>query len=110
MQARVFDGISRGHMTFALILMGQFLMWDAVITHVFVGKGIVTEANLLVASAVNAGAFILIKLLVLGILVPCLWILHKFFPKVALSTATSVAMFYLGVVTWNFLVFFSNIT
>jgi hypothetical protein len=109
MKARVLDGISRGHMTFALILMGQFLMWDAVITHVFVGKGIVIEANLLVASAASSGAFILIKLLSLLALLPCLWVLHKFFPKVALSAATSVAMFYLGVVTWNFLVLFSNI-
>ena len=109
MKVRVFDSLNRGNMIFALVLMAQFLMWDAVVTHIFVGNGIVKEANQLVASVVYSGDFLVIKLLSLLALVPVLLILHRFYPKVAFTTTTCVAMFYVGVVTWNFLVFFSNI-
>ncbi len=108
-QIRLFENLNKGGMIFALILMAQFLLWDAAITHVFAGGGIVKEANPLVSAAVYSGDFLVIKLLSLLVMVPGLLILHRFYPRVAFTTTACVAMFYVGVVAWNFLVLFSNI-
>jgi hypothetical protein len=101
-------GINRGHMMFVLLLMAQFQLWDGVITHVFVRQGVAREANALMANLVYGGDFLFLKIVSVIILALVLCLLYRRFPKLSISTAAVVAIFYLGVITWNFLVVFAN--
>jgi hypothetical protein len=89
-----------------LVLMAQFQIWDGLITHVFVNNGLVKEGNPLVASLVNGGNFLFLKVMGVSICVPILWIIYKRFPKFTMVTASSLVMFYAAAIFWNFLVFF----
>lgn len=95
-------------MIFALVLMAQFQFWDGIMTQVFVNIGLVREANHLMAPLVAGGDFLFLKLLGIAALLCLLWIVHKVLPRIALLTASSLALFYLTVITWNFAVLFST--
>ncbi len=92
-----------------LILIGQFQVWDGLITHIFVNNGIAKESNPLMESLVPSGDFLLLKILGALVCVVILWVMYKYFPKFALATASSLAMFYIAIISWNFLVFFNVI-
>ena len=102
------DRLNRGHMIFMLLMMAQFQLWDGIITDVFVRGGLAREANALMAGFVYGGDFLLLKIVSTVILALALWAIYKRFPRLAIFTTASVAVFYLGVITWNFLVVFST--
>ena len=90
-----------------LVLATQFQIWDGLFTHVFVNNGVVKEGNPLMATLIQSGDFLLLKLLGVALCIPVLWVLYKRFPKLAMATASSVAVFYSAILCWNFLVFFN---
>jgi hypothetical protein len=94
-------------MLFALLLMAQFQLWDGIMTQVFVRSGFATEANHLMEPLINNGVFLAVKLLGIAALVPLLWFVHKRYPRVAFTAAYCLSAIYLGVITWNFVVFFN---
>jgi hypothetical protein len=104
------ERLNRGHMIFVLLLMAQFQLWDGVMTHVFVRRGLAMEGNALMSSLVYGGDFLFLKVLSVAILALVLWLVFKRFPRLAIWSTATVAIFYLGVITWNFLVVFANTT
>ncbi|MCX6005702.1 MAG: DUF5658 family protein [Chloroflexi bacterium] len=86
--------------------MAQFQLWDGIITQVFVINGLVKEANPLMAPLVSGGSFLLIKLLGIAAILLLLWIISKRFPRIAMAAASCISMYYVAVITWNFMVFF----
>lgn len=90
-----------------LILAAQFQIWDGLVTHVFVNNGVVKEGNPLMAPLIQDGNFLLLKVLGVLLCIPVIWLLYKRFPKLAMATASSLAVFYSAVLCWNFLVFFN---
>jgi hypothetical protein len=108
MKAGVIDSRINGHMLFALLLMAQFQLWDGIMTQVFVTSGIAREANQLMAPLITGNHFLLIKLVGIATLPFLLWLVFKRLPGVALAAASCVALFYLTVITWNFIVLFSG--
>jgi hypothetical protein len=109
MQVRVLDNIKRGHMLFVLLMMAQFQIWDGIITQVFVNNRVATEANNIVAPMVHGGSFLSVKLAGVAVLLLLLWFIYKRFPRVALTAASFVTLFYAGVIIWNFTVVLSGI-
>jgi hypothetical protein len=109
MNTAVLGNLRHGHIIFALALMAQFQLWDAVISHVFVNSGIVREANPFMASLVGGPRFLVIKLVGAATSLLLLWLVSRLFPRAAIAAASSVAVFYLAVVVWNFWVFYSSI-
>lgn len=105
-RAATISRFNRGHMLFALLLMAQFQFWDGLITQVFVSSGLVKEANPLMAPLVFDGSFLPIKLLGIAVMLSLLWILHKRFPRMALTAASLISAFYIFVIAWNFMVLF----
>jgi hypothetical protein len=93
-------------MLFVLLLLAQFQFWDGVMTQVFVGRGLVKEANPLMAPLVAGGGFLPLKLLGIGVLLLLLWILYKRFPRMAVVAASSVSALSAVLIVWNFIVFF----
>ena len=85
-------------------------IWDAVITSIFVGHGIVSEANWLIADSVYSGNFLWHKLLGLLLLLPLIRVLFKYYPRLAFTIPASLTVFYLAVLLWNFMVIFSSIS
>ncbi len=106
MRTRALEHLNRGHILFVLLLMAQFQLWDGLITQVFVNNGLVKEANPLMAPLVSGGSFLLVKLLGIAAILFLLWIISKRFPRVAVAAASCISMYYVAVITWNFMVFF----
>jgi hypothetical protein len=106
-RATAVDRAWQGHMFFVLLLMGQLQLWDAIMTQVFVKSGLATEANRLVQPLINSGSFLAVKLVGLAALLPLLWFVYKRYPRVAFTVASCLSIFYLGIITWNFVVFFN---
>ena len=94
------------HFNFCLLLLAQFQAWDGIITQVFVKNGIVKEGNRFVMSLVDSGDFLWLKAIGLIVVIAILWVLHKRLPRFAMLATSCLAVFYLGVISWNFLVFF----
>jgi putative flippase GtrA len=93
-------------MLFVLLLMAQFQFWDGLMTQVFVSRGLVKEANPLMAPLVSGGSFLPLKLLGIAVLLLLLWILYKRFPKMAVVAASTISVFSAVLIIWNFMVFF----
>jgi hypothetical protein len=94
------------HLLFALVLMAQLQIWDGVITQVLVGNGIARELNPFVVNSVNQGSFIVIKIAGLILCGMTLWLIGKRFPALATTAASIIAVFYAGIVAWNFVTVF----
>jgi hypothetical protein len=99
--------ISGKHLAFALLLMAQLQLWDAVITQVLVGNGIARELNPFILNSVNQGSFIVIKIAGLILCVACLWLIGKKYPALATAAAAIIAVLYTGIVSWNFAMIFA---
>lgn len=99
----------RGHMIFALWLMAQFQLWDGIITEVFTRRGLVSEGNIFTRGLVLSGDFLIFKIIVVAVLSAMLWLIYKRYPRLAIGTSIAIAIFYLGVVTWNLLVVFDKL-
>jgi hypothetical protein len=82
--------------------MVQFEVWDGLITSYFVGRGLAKEGNPLMASLVEDGSFIWVKVVGALLCIPALWFIYKRFPKVGISAAAIVVLFYVAIVFWNF--------
>jgi hypothetical protein len=107
MRATAVDRAGQGHMLFALLLMAQFQLWDGIMTQVFVRSGFVTEANRIIEPLINSGSFLAVKLLGIAVFLPLLWFVYKRYPRVAFTAASCLSIIYLGIITWNFVVFFN---
>ncbi len=107
MRASAADRAQQGHMLFALALMAQFQLWDGIMTQVFVRSGFATEANHIMEPLINSGVFLAVKLLGIAALLPLLWFIHKRYPRVAFTAASCLSIFYMGIIIWNFVVFFN---
>jgi len=94
-------------MKFLLIMMALFQLWDGVITQVFADNGIIKEGNPLMAGLVNNGDFFLFKLIGVAIAVVALWATYKYLPRLSMTIASCITVFYMGVIAWNFTVFFN---
>lgn len=92
---------------FALILMVQMQLWDGVITQVLVSNGIARELNPLVMSSISQGSFLPLKIAGLVVCVAMLWLISKRFPRLATMTASTIAVFYAVVLSWNFITLFT---
>jgi hypothetical protein len=106
MRTRTLERLKQGHMLFVLLLMAQFQFWDGLMTQVFVSRGLVKEANPLMAPLVSGGSFLPLKLLGIAVLLLLLWILYKRFPKMAVVAASTISVFSAVLIIWNFMVFF----
>ena len=106
MRDRTIISQDRGHILFVLLLLAQFQLWDGIITQVFVGNGLAREANRLMAPLVSSGNFLALKLLGTAVLLALLWVLHKRFPRIAVTAASCMAFFYAAVIAWNFFILF----
>ena len=88
-------------MKYIIILLSGLELSDGVITQVFVGKGLAQESNPLMQPLVMAGDFLLFKIVGVLLSVLALWWLYKRFPLIAISTASSIVVFYGAVLAWN---------
>ncbi len=84
-----------------LLLMCSVEIADGVITHFLVRHGQFQEGNPLMASIVDNGSFVPLKLLGALICVPALLALYRRFPRLAVATISSVVAFYGTVIAWN---------
>ena len=89
-----------------LILVAQFQIWDGLMTQIFVNNGIVSEANPFVTTLVTGGDFLPVKIASALVSISILWIMHKYFPRLTFSAASTMVAFYAAVISWNFFVFF----
>lgn len=96
-------------MVFAMLMMAQLQLWDSVMTDVFVRGGLAREANGLMANIIHGGDFVLFKLVSVVVLALALWCIYRRVPRLAIYTAAGISVFYLGVITWNFLIIFANL-
>ena len=94
------------HFSFCLSLLAQFQIWDGIITQTFVKNGLVKEGNQWMMSLINNGDFWWFKALSIVFVLTALWIVHKRLPRFSTLVASCLAVFYIGIVSWNFLVFF----
>ena len=92
-------------MKYLLMIMGVFKITDGIITHFFVGDGLVREANSLMVPVIQGGDFLLLKVIGAFCCVLILWRLYKRYPRLAVSTTSSIVVFYAAVTAWNTSVF-----
>ncbi len=90
-----------GHAGRLLLLMFGLQMVDAVVTHLLVGRGHVQEGNPLMASIVDDGNFVLLKVAGFLVCLPIMLALFRRFPRLTTMTASSVIAFYGIVISWN---------
>jgi hypothetical protein len=90
-----------------LILATQLQIWDGLITEVLVNNGIAEEGNPFIRSLVEQGGFLTLKILGSFLCVAALWILSKHAPRFSFVAASSLAAFYMAVLSWNFYVVFN---
>ena len=88
-------------MKYIIILLSGLEISDGIVTQLFVGKGLAQESNPLMAPLVAAGDFMLLKIIGVLFSVLILWCLYKRFPLLAISTASSIVVFYGAVLAWN---------
>ena len=88
-------------MKYILFFLGGLEISDGVITQLFVNKGMVQEANPLMEPLVAAGDFLPFKIIGVLFSVLVLWCLYRRFPRVAISTASSIVVFYGAILAWN---------
>jgi hypothetical protein len=89
--------------------MAMFQLWDGVITQVFADSGIIKEGNPLMAGMVSSGGFLPFKIIGVIAAALALWLVYKYFPKVSMITASTITIFYIAVIVWNFAVVFNTV-
>jgi hypothetical protein len=92
-----------------LVLAAQFQIWDGLMTHIFVNNGLVQEANPLISSLVSGGNFLLLKVIGVLLCLPILWLVYKYFPRLALTSTVSLVVLYAAILAWNFTVVLNTI-
>jgi hypothetical protein len=85
-----------------LLLMGLFQLTDGIMTQVFTGNGIAREGNPLMASLVGGGNFLIFKIIGIAACAAALWFTYKYVPRLSKVMASFIAVFYVGVIAWNF--------
>ncbi len=71
-------------------------------TQVFTGNGIATEGNPLMISLVSGGNFLIFKIIGIAACGAALWFTYKYVPRLSKVMASCIAVFYAGVIAWNF--------
>jgi hypothetical protein len=92
-----------------LLLMVNFQVWDGVITQFFTSNGIASEGNPLMLSLVESGNFLVFKIIGIAAAAAALWFTYKYLPRLSKIAASCIAVFYAGVIAWNFTVVFSQV-
>jgi len=106
----LWTGVTRQlDMKFVLALMVIFQLWDGIITQVFTGNGLAQEGNPIMVGMVTSGNFLVFKIIGISLAAAALWLTYKYLPGLSKIAASSIAIFYAGVIAWNFAVFFSQV-
>lgn len=100
--------LGKGHTLFLFAMMAQLQLWDGVITQAFVMNGLARESNRVAAFMLSQGNYLPIKIAGALTSIALLWFISRRFPALAAFTASVICMFYLAVISWNFLVFFNG--
>jgi len=93
---------------FLFAMMAQLQLWDGVITQAFVSSGLARESNRVAAFMLSEGNYLPIKIAGALASIALLWFISRRFPALAAFTASVVCMFYLALISRNFLVFFNG--
>ena len=88
-------------MKYIIVLLSGLEISDGILTQLFVNNGLVQEANPIMEPLVAAGDFLFLKIFGAIFSVLVLWCLYKRFPSIAISTASSIVVFYGAVLAWN---------
>ena len=92
-------------MKYLLLLLSGLEISDGIMTNSLVGNGLLQEANPLMTSIVGDGDFLLLKVVGALLSALALWQIYRRFPRLALTTTSSVLLFYSAVLAWNLGVF-----
>jgi hypothetical protein len=89
-------------MLFLLSLLVVLETADGICTYSAVCKNLAREANPLMQNLAGTGNFLIMKITCAIICALLLWLLYRRFPRISLTAAFSIAVFYAGVLAWNF--------
>jgi hypothetical protein len=78
---------------------------DGIFTYSAVCRGLVREGNPLMLNMASTGNFLVMKISGAIVCALLLWLLYKRFPRISLAVASSIVVFYAGVLTWNLSIF-----
>jgi hypothetical protein len=93
-------------MKYLVILLCSFEILDGIITHWAVTRGLVQEANPLMAHIAGSWDFLLLKIIGALLCALVLFSVHRYFPKMALIGAQGAVTFYWIVLARNFTTLF----
>ena len=96
-------------MKFILVLMVMLQLWDGVITQVFTSNGMAQEGNPMMMSLVSSGNFLVFKIIGVALAATALWFTYRYLPRLSKVAGSCIAVFYAGVIAWNFTVFFGQV-
>jgi hypothetical protein len=89
-------------MLFLLSLLVVLETADGICTYSAVCRNLAREANPLMQNLAGTGNFLIMKITCAIICALLLWLLYRRFPRISLTAAFSIAVFYAGVLAWNF--------
>jgi hypothetical protein len=95
-------------MKYLVILLCSLEILDGIITHWAVTKGLVQEANPLMAHIAGNWDFLLLKVVGALLCALVLFSVHRYFPRIALTGAQSAVTFYWIVLVRNFTTLFAG--
>ena len=98
------DGTSSRNSIYINILLGLMVLLqvgDGLITRQFAGRGLVGESNVLLASIISSGNFLLVKIVGAVFCCTVLWYLYQRFKTLAIVTISSIVIFYGLITVWN---------
>jgi hypothetical protein len=89
-----------------VIIAAGFQLWDALLTHKYVGNGYISEGNPLMALLIKSDIFLLEKVISVVISVLLIYLLSRFSAKIAARSAAGVIFLYSAVLIWNYALLF----
>jgi hypothetical protein len=94
--------LKKSELNLLVIAATIFQLWDAVITQVYVSKGLVDEANFLIAPLIKNGTFLAERIFCVAISVFLIYLLSRFSTKIATGAAAGVFVLYCAVLIGNY--------
>jgi hypothetical protein len=90
------------NLTTLVICAALLQLWDAIITHIFVGNGSVCEGNPFMQPLLKNGVFLTERIVSIAISVLLIYILSRYSSKIAQSATFAVVLLYGSVIIWNY--------
>ncbi len=87
---------------FLVVVAALFQLWDAIITHIYVGNGLVCEGNPFMVPLLKNGMFLPERFFTVGISVILVYLLSKYSNKVAQKACIGIVMLYSITLAWNY--------